>query len=336
MRQFERAFRREGFPLYVHEAPGGPVWGDLLQQIDADITDRNFLQGFQSGLLNSSRFRDLHIARGNCGGGDAQEKLAEKLGQVDLCQLVDPDAVIGNKATKPFDSSTPEGCARTFLMKAMECSAVLNYALGAGAKDGVTPLSDARPFSGLVSCKYSRAIKKLNSETSAGVPATDISLAILDEVLPTGVAEGLKTSEALRYRKESTNAREAFLEYVVALQAKIGSTQVGEDYGRSISRMIDAEVRPAAREYRSKLQKIREKLFGAIATDTLAGVAGASVGTAGLEVFGDLAWPRLLSLAAAAVGGAGTFIARAAIEAFVESRATKRECALSYLLEVGS
>ena len=334
MRQFEKSFRHEGFPLYVHEAPGGPVSGDLLQQIDADVTDQNFLQKFQDGLINSIRFRDLNIPRGNYGGGDTHETLTEKFRRIDVCQLADLDTVIGNLAAKPFDLNTPEGCARFFLMHAMECSAVLNYALEVSTETGVTPLSDARPFSDLVSCKYSRAINRFNLESDANLPATDISLAILNEVLPAATVEGLKPAEVLRYRKESTSAREAFLEYVVALQARIGSTQVGEDYRRSISRMIDAEVRPAAREYRNRLQVIREKLFGAIAADAWAGVATAGVGTAGLEVFGDLSWPRLLSLAATAAGGASVFMGKAAIEAFVESRSAKRECALSYLLEL--
>jgi hypothetical protein len=332
MRQFDESFRREGFPLYVHEAPGGPISGDLLQQVDADIADQNFLQKFQAGLAHSERFRDLNIAHGNYGGGDTHETISEKLCRIDVSQLADPDAVIGNRAAKPFDVTTPEGRARFFLMHAMECSAVLNYALEVGNENGVIPLSDAKPFSDLVSCKYSRAIKRLNSETDARVPATDISFAILDEVLPTAIVEGLKPSDVLRYRKESANAREAFLEYVIALQARIGSTRVGENYEKSISRMIDAEVRPAAREYRDKLQKIREKLFGTIATDATLAAAGAMAGTAGLEIFGDISWTRLLSLAAVAASTAGGFIGRAAIEGFVESRAAKRECALSYLL----
>jgi hypothetical protein len=173
-------------------------------------------------------------------------------------------------------------------MNAMQCSAVLNYALEVSTEHGVTPLSDAKPSSNLVRCKYSRAISRLNSDTPVEVPVTDLSFAVLDEVLPADTLQGLKVSELLRYRKESTNAREAFLEYVIVLQAKIGDVRVGEDYGRSVSHMIDTEVRPAARQYRSRLESIRGKLFGSVAKDALTSAAGAVAGTAGLEVFGDL------------------------------------------------
>jgi len=180
LRPYEKAFRSEGFPLYVHEAPGGPVSGELLAQVDADLKDLHFLRKFQEGLRKSERFRDLNIAHGNYGGGETHETLAEKLCALDVTSLQDLNAVIGNPKAQPFATNTAEGCARFFLMHAMECSAVLNYALEAGIEQAVNPLSDAKPYTTLVGCKYSRAIAKLNSESKQQVPVTDLSLAILD------------------------------------------------------------------------------------------------------------------------------------------------------------
>jgi hypothetical protein len=334
LRQYEQAFRDEGFPLYVHEAPGGPVDGPLLAQVDADVRDPNFLSKFQEGLRKSKRFRDLNIAPGNYGNGETNETVLEKLCALDVTTLKDLYAVIGNRTAQPFALNTEGGCARFFLMHAMECSAVLSYALETGTEQAVTPLSDAKPYSGLVRCKYSRAIANLNSENKERVPLTDLSLAILDEVIPNGALEELTVKDAVRYRKESANAREAFLEYVVGLQAKIGEVAPGEDYGKALARFIDVEIRPAAREYRNKLAQIKYKLFGAIAKDVITAVASASAGTVGVELFGDLSWPRLLLLAAGAASAAGGFIGKAAIEAKTETRSIKRECALSYLLEI--
>jgi hypothetical protein len=141
-------------------------------------------------------------------------------------------------------------------------------------------------------------------------------------------------AELLKYRKESKNEREAFLEYIIALQAKIGDVPVGEDYGRAVSRMIDTEVIPAARQYRSRLESIRDRLFGSVAKDAVKGVVGTAAGTAGLEIFGDLSWARLLSLAAIAAGAASIAFGKATIDALVDTRAAKRECALSYLLDL--
>lgn len=333
VRRYEKAFRDEGFPLFVHEAPGGPVYGELLAQVDADLKDPNFLRRFQEGLKESKRFRDLNIAPGNYGGGETNETLAPKLCTLDVTTLEDLDAVIGNPKVPPFALNTAEGLARFFLMHAMECSAVLNHALQTGTNQEVTPLSDAKPYSTLVGCKYTRAITKLNSESKRLVPATDLSIAILDEVLAPGTLHGLNAKDVLRYRKESANSRETFLEYVVSLQAKIGCIPIDADYESTIARLIDAEVRPAAREYRNKLADIRDKLFGGIVKDTL---VAAGAGTAGIGLFGDLSWPRLLSLAALGAAAAGAVIGKAAIEAGVEKRSVRRECALSYLLEIDS
>src|SRR5262249_41555913 len=84
VRPYERAFRDEDFPLFVHEAPGGPVDGELLTQVDADLKDPNFLRKFQEGLQKSKRFRDLIIAPGNYGSGETNETLAPKLWGLDV------------------------------------------------------------------------------------------------------------------------------------------------------------------------------------------------------------------------------------------------------------
>src|SRR5262249_3282255 len=125
------------------------------------------------------------------------------------------------------------------------------------------------------------------------VPVTDLSIAILDEVLAPGILNGLNIKDVLRYRKESAKSRDAFLDYVVSMQAKIGSLSVDTDYKSTIAQLIDSEVRPAAREYKNRLANTREKLFGAVAKDALAAASGVGVGTAGIELFGDLSWPRL-------------------------------------------
>jgi hypothetical protein len=69
LRPWESKFREDGVPLYVHEAPGGPVAGDLLTDVTADINDPEFLRRYQRGLGQSSTFRNLRIVPGNYGEG---------------------------------------------------------------------------------------------------------------------------------------------------------------------------------------------------------------------------------------------------------------------------
>jgi hypothetical protein len=67
LRPWERKFREDGVPLYVHEAPGGGglVEGDLLTDVTADINDPEFLRRYQRGLVQSSTFRNLQLVLGN-------------------------------------------------------------------------------------------------------------------------------------------------------------------------------------------------------------------------------------------------------------------------------
>ena len=94
LRQFEASFRDNGVPLFVHGAPGGPVQGDLYEQITADVNDLLFLTKFQDGLRRSETFRDLQIAHGDYPVGNPEtvgrgeilthEGVAQKLISVDL------------------------------------------------------------------------------------------------------------------------------------------------------------------------------------------------------------------------------------------------------------
>jgi hypothetical protein len=180
--------------------------------------------------------------------------------------------------------------------------------------------------------KYSRAVGA-SSLVGGQILATDLSLAIFDELVPAESLEKLTFGEAIKYRKESDSAREAFLEHLLVLQTKLGQVPRDGDYTASITKVITTEVRPAAREFRDKLDSIYEKLFGKIAgaAVTAAGSAVAWAGSsAAVQVLGDITWQKLLSLAVAA----SAYVAPKAIDSLVETRAVSRECALSYLLDL--
>jgi hypothetical protein len=154
-----------------------------------------------------------------------------------------------------------------------------------------------------------------------------LSLAILDELVPTEVLSAITIDTAIRYRKESEPARDAFLEHLLALKAKLGQVPTGGDYAATINKVIATEVRPAAREFRNKLDTIYEKLLGKI--------KGAAVLAAGspavVQIFGDITLEKLLSLV---VLPAAAYVAKEGIEALGETRAASRDCALSYLLDL--
>lgn len=325
LRAYEQSFRDEGVPFYVHEAPGGPVQGGFLEKIEADISDRQFLARFQEGLRASVHFRNLHIWPGDYGNGETHETIFKKVAAIDLERYPPPLELFYNRKILPFETSTPDGVFKILLFDAAHCSAKMNFALEVGARHGFSPLADASPYTNLLSAKYSRALNTA-SEGGQQVPATDLSLAILDELVQPGRLSGLKVTDVVRYRKESETAREAFLEQLLTLQAKFGDIPPDGDYKKSIEKIVLTEIRPAAREFQNRLDKIYDKLFGSIVT----GVMGLMGTSAAVQVLGDLSWPNLLRLA----GGVGAFLGTQAVSALVETRSAHREYAISYLLDI--
>jgi hypothetical protein len=332
LRRYEKAFRDGGVPLYVHGAIDGPVEGELLTKVEADLGDLNFMTRFQEGLRVSPHFRNLHIQPGDYGQGETHETLFQKLAVIDLQQSRQALEVFNDPLVRHMDHTTPQGRLKILASDAALCSAKMSVALDVGARQAFAPLADASPYTSLLSVKYSRAVAT-SALVGGQILATDLSLAIFDELVPAESLEKLTFGEAIRYRKESDNAREAFLEHLLLLQTKLGQVPGDGDYAASISKIITTEVRPAAQEFRNKLDTIYEKLFGKIAGAAVA-AAGSAVTWAGssaaVQVFGDITWQKLLSLAIAA----GVFVAPKAVDALVEVRAVSRECALSYLLDL--
>jgi len=325
LRQYEKSFRENGVPLYVHPAPGGLVQGELLKTVEADLSDQQFLARFQEGLRASPHFRNLHIQPGNYGNGETHDTVFKKVAAIDLQQCRAALDVLNDKTIRPYEYSTPESVLQTLVIDAAFCSVKMNFALGVGARQGFSPLADASPYATLLSAKYTRAVDA-SSQSGTPIPTTDLSLAIFDELVPPQILGALDIPDVVKYRKESEAPREAFLEQLAALHAKLGQVPAGGDLNQSITKIIDAEIRPAATEFRNKMQAIQERLYGGIAKGTLLWVGGSGL----VQLFGDLSWTNLLTLAT----GAAAYAATHMVDEFIERRAAQRECAISYLLDL--
>jgi hypothetical protein len=224
-----------------------------------------------------------------------------------------------------MDHATHEGQLKILAADAAICSAKMNFALGVGVEHGFQPLADAAPYATLLGAKYKRSIAS-QSLSGRQIPSADLSLAIFDEFLPNELVAELNIQDAITLRKDSGSAREVFLEHLATLQARIGAIPVDGNYTAAIEKIITTEIRPGAAEYRNELVTIREKLIGK--------VVGAAVGWACspalVQVFGDITWEKILGAGLLA----GGFVATEAIGAHVEKRAARRDCALSYLLDL--
>ena len=325
MRQYEERFRAEGVPLYVHEPPSGFVSGELRTAVEADLTDLVFLRRFQEGLQSSLNFRNLQIQPGNYGNGETHETIFQKLVAIKPTENLAPVAILEDKTIRPFDFTTEAGILKTFVEKAAFCSERLNFALKVGATESFSPLADMSPYGSLLGAKYSRAIAAA-SAGGASIFPTDLSLAIVDELIPAERLGQMTIEHAVKIRKETESERAAFLDHVLTLQARLGALPAGSDYAATIDKIITTEIRPAAREYRNKLDSIWEKLLGNIAAGAVAWAGSSAM----VQLLGDLSLEKILLAGASA----SSFVAAKGIEAILAERATTRDCALAFLLNL--
>ncbi|MGA1981637.1 MAG: hypothetical protein ABSG84_04115 [Acidobacteriaceae bacterium] len=335
LRSYEASLRENGVPLYVHKAPSGPLPSQMLEDVAADINDSEFLSRFQKGLGTSVTFRDIEVTPGNYGDSGMQEDLVKTLLALDLVEGLKEHenamALLIDGTVQPFRTRTAIEKARVLIHSAARCSLNMNVALHASSRNGMTPFADASPFGELLGTKYQRAIAALH-KSAPSVQLTDLSFNVFDELIPSEVLMKMSFSEVVRYRTESTKAREEFLEYLSVLQVKQGAIKPDEDYNAAVSKMVMTEIVPAARAYRQKLQGIGETFLGSLAKSAWAAVGTVPVGAVGLTLFGALSWPHLLALAGPAAAVAGN----AAIDALIASRSAARECAISYVLDLDS
>jgi len=327
LRNYEKSFRENGVPLYVHSPRDGPVLGEFLEQVQSDVNDLEFLRRFQKGLEKSLVFRNHQVPPGNYSDGLNQDEVVRRVSSVDLNivlgQYSKPMDLFADDRVDHFSHRNEQECAKSLVTQALACSAMINFAINVSQHEGIIPLADASPYQDLLGAKYARAAHALENSGSK-IQLIDLSFTIFDELVPAGLLEQLTFKDVIDYRKETETAREAFLEHLAVLQVKQGAVDEKSDYRSTINEIMVADIIPAAREFRNRLDSIYEKLFGNLTVGALSYLAG----SAGLHIFGDVSWVNLLHLA----GLAGAAMAKAGIEAKQAVRAARRECAVSYLL----
>ena len=223
LRPVEASFREDGVPLFVHDAPGGSLAGtSFLEQIRIDVDDPLFLKRFQQGLERSATFRQFQIQPGNYGGFGNEQNVAEKLIGVDLSK----DLKSHGTASDLFwdDESSLSIFRLLWVAQAARNNGghlfrEVELRLKGQRGKGVLPLADAGPYGDLLGAKYVRAVNRIDP-ANLKIQATDLTFAIFDELVSPERLDKLSFDQIIRYRKASEGAREDFLEYLSALQAR--------------------------------------------------------------------------------------------------------------------
>ncbi|OJW12253.1 MAG: hypothetical protein BGO44_07260 [Legionella sp. 39-23] len=132
----------------------------------------------------------------------------------------------------------------------------------------------------------------------------------------------------MAYRKKSENAREEFLEYLASIQAKQASLLTHDNYLEGINKLIKAEITPAVKNFRKRLETIDEGFTSALLKGAIEGAAVFS----GVHIFTDIPWIQIVALA----GASGRYVLKAAVDNYFAERALRRESSISYLLSLDS
>jgi hypothetical protein len=329
LRRFEKSFRDEGMPLYVHGAPGGRISEEDYAEVAADLNDMEYLRRFQKGLETSPAFRRIQIPVANYGEVGNQDDVTRAALDVDLTTAFanydTPIQLLEDPAIQLFHYSTPEESAKSFLNEALTCAVKLNLALRIGAKYGHQPLADAKPFGNLLGAKYARAIAAAEKVTPQ-IQFTDLTFAIFDELMPLERLSALSMQDVMSYRKSSAGAREAFLDHMASLRAKASEVTDAGDYQGSIEKLLITEIRPAARDFQNALEKIDDGFKASMAKGGLGVLGGSSL----IQLFAAMSWATLLPLAMLGIA----YVGKAAVDAYYADKAARRESSISYILSI--
>lgn len=206
--------------------------------------------------------------------------------------------------------------AKALVHQATTCSAMVNFAPKTSEHQGITPLADSVVYQSLLGAKYARAAAEAGKD-GPRVHISDLSFAILDELVPAERLEQMTFPDVVKYRKESANAREAFLELLASVDARQRGITDG-DYAGALRRIVNSEFVPEARKFKNKMAEIYDRMFGNLATKAITYIGGTG---AAMHIFGGLSSGSLLQLAGLA-GAAGAAFGQVAIEAKVSERSS--------------
>jgi hypothetical protein len=118
------------------------------------------------------------------------------------------------------------------------------------------------------------------------------------------------------------------LEQLVSLHVWATKIPNDGDYTRSIQKIIDGEIRPAARQFRNRLEAIHDNLFGQVTKSAFLWLGGSGA----VQLLGNLSRETVTG---AVVAVAATTLAHVQT-ARREERVARRECAISYVLDLES
>lgn len=181
----------------------------------------------------------------------------------------------------------------------------INEALLICAANGYTPFTDSKIHNNLLNLKLNSTISKIKSDKSFKkkvlpdieyeIPKEQLSMKIVDELIPTDNLNRMTFSELLTYKSDNIKLLERFRYKVSELATNIESVGYDDKYYRNLQRLVDKEVKPEVAEIKHELAKSYEKSFGKIIVNSIVTI----IPTLSVSVIGGLSFTGILAACAA-------------------------------------
>jgi hypothetical protein len=311
--------------ITVHPAPGGPPSALVKRYLGPDVSDLTFRGVFLDGLREprfSAKFivldGDYNVAGRRLKGQDIVDALRrdERLrdGPLELqADMGDPDLA--------FDVSSYEMRRRILARKLMTASVHVTSAMITAEATGAIPVSNEPYFGRLI------ALRAGLPSYVGGTPRITpyLGLEIMRAVIPDEALAKLEVSDTFRYRKESSDAYQAWIAEVNRIGAIIDDIDLARLHDE-LPRVLMTEVQPKVVAYKNELKSVRDRLFG----DLVKSVFSWRLPTVSLVAVAGLNWPAAM----AAFAGLGTAVLPNLVDYYVARRQARRSHAMSYVVDV--
>lgn len=235
-------------------------------------------------------------------------------------QKADPSAIVN-----PDSNEGIELIVNWLLCKA---SHMLNNFMLTTIETDSVPFTDLMTYHKLLAIKYHRASNRIPNSLFGGSTFGIIANTILDDILLSDNLKKRKIKDLLKYRKKHKNELIEFRCYLAELQHKIEKEPFDAEIEKEVSKLISLEVMPKAREYRERLIKSWENLFGSLAK---------SIGRPGWKamtmlVLWGLPLDKLVTMGS--IAALGAWAAPSVVDFIIERRKISRTNGLAYLLKI--
>lgn len=274
-RKLPAELREKGAKIICHNPFSGWITEPLMSSITEDMKEIEFTQTFIRNFFQHEWFSGLFLSpKGKYATQKGQKsvepyKTGEEIKE-DMSKLDWPTVRFDFERLESSDGSfmggldTKESHELRMHWFICEASHLLNSFMISTIGINAVPFTDIRPYHELLLVKYARAKKSGAFELPKTAKISYIAHTILDGILTSESFKKRKIEDILEFRNRHKNELQTFRQYLANQQNYIENEVFTPKFEKEISKFVNLEILPKAKELRNDLEKSWGKLFGSL------------------------------------------------------------------------